>query len=328
MKLNDLGERNLIKEILSIIDQDPIAVGPGDDCAAIESGDQYILVTTDMITKSTHLHENIKPFQIGWFIVAINLSDISAKGGIPLGIVVSVGLPEDLEVQFLSDMVTGMNDCARKFSTAIIGGDMKSNPEITLSGTAIGKVQKDEFMGRKGCNPGDLVAVTGSLGDAAAGYYALIRSLDKNKYSNCIRSLFEPIPRLFEGQTLSKSGAVTCCMDISDGLAASLYQLGEVNEVGFEIDLSKIPTSSNAVKIADRLDIPVQDLSLYFGGDYELILTLKPEMSDNVIEKFRNETGTELTVIGKVIEKKYNYLIINDERMDLENRGYEHFTKN
>jgi thiamine-monophosphate kinase len=326
MKLNELGERKLIKEIISILDKGQVAVGPGDDCAAIESGDQYILITTDMITKSTHLHDSITPYQIGWFIVAINLSDIAAKGGIPLGIVISVGLPEDLGLEFLSKLTEGMNDCTSEFSTAVIGGDMKSNPEITLAGTAIGTVQKEEFMPRIGCKPGDLIAITGQLGSAAAGYYSLVNSWDKEKYASSIKSLFEPYPRLNEGRTLARTGAITSCMDISDGLAASIYQLSELNKVGFEIDLENIPTSPDAVKIAGHLDVPVQDLSLYFGGDYELILTLKPEMSDKVIESLEKETGTILTVIGKVIENMENYLIIDNEKTVLENRGYEHFT--
>lgn len=327
MKLYDLGERKLIKEILSILDKGQAAVGPGDDCAAIEFGDQFILITTDMITKSTHLHESITPYQIGWFIVAINLSDIAAKGGVPLGIVVSIGLPEDLGLEFLTEMTKGMNDCTRGFSTSVIGGDMKANPEITLSGTAIGKVPKTEFMGRQGCNPGDLVAVTGELGAAAAGYYALINYLDRSEYSGGIKALFEPYPRLTEGRTLARSGAVTCSMDISDGLAASLHQLTELNDVGFEIEFDNVPKSVDAVKISDQLGIPVQDLSLYFGGDYELVVTLNPELSDKAIDMFKKETGTRLTVIGKVTSDKKHILIINNEKMQLENRGYEHFTK-
>ncbi len=327
MKLNELGERKLIKEILSILDKGQVAVGPGDDCAAIEFGDQFILITTDMITKSTHLHDSIIPYQIGWFIIAINLSDIAAKGGVPLGIVVSVGLPEDLGLEFLTEMTNGMNDCAREFSTSVIGGDMKANPEITLSGTAIGKVAKTEFMGRQGCHPGDLVAVTGELGTAAAGYYALTNSSDRSKNKDGIKALFEPYPRINEGQTLAHTGAITSSMDISDGLAASLYQLSELNNVGFEIEFDKVPKSQDAVKISDQLGIPVQDLSLYFGGDYELVVTLNPELSDKAIDMLKKETGTPLTVIGKVTSDKNNILIINNEMMSLENRGYEHFTR-
>jgi thiamine-monophosphate kinase len=327
MKLNDLGERKLIKEIMSILGKGQVAVGPGDDCAAIEFGDQFILITTDMITKSTHLHESITPYQIGWFIIAINLSDIAAKGGIPLGLVVSVGLPEDLVLEFLTEMTNGMNDCALEFSTSVIGGDMKANPEITLSGTAIGKVAKTEFMGRYGCHQGDLVAVTGNLGAAAAGYYALTNSLDRSEYTDGIKALFEPYPRINEGRTLARSGAITSSMDISDGLAASLYQLSELNEVGFEIEFDKVPKSPDAVKISEQLGIPIPDLSLYFGGDYELVVTLNPELSDKAIDILEKETGTRLTVIGKVTDTKNNTLIINNEIRELENRGYEHFTR-
>lgn len=327
MKLIDIGERKLIKKILTILDDSRIAVGPGDDCAAVEIGDDYLLITTDMLTHSTHLPKGITPYQIGWFIVAINLSDLAAKGAKPLGIVISLGLPEDYELDDLTELTKGMNDCARTFQTGIIGGDMKSNPEITLCGTAIGMVPQSCFMGRKGCAPGDLVAVTGTLGGAAAGYYALKNSLNDEEYNEGLKSIFEPNPRVTEGQVLAKSGAVTCSMDISDGLASSLYQLSELNEVGFEIELDKVPVAPVALKVSERLTIPIQELALYFGGEYELIVTLNPELANNAIEALQKQCNTNLTIIGKVISDQENRLFIDGKPENIENRGYEHFTK-
>ncbi len=327
MKLTDLGERKLINSILSILGDADIAVGPGDDCAAIEIGDEYLLISTDMVTQRTHLPRSITPYQIGWFIIAINLSDLAAKGGKPLGLVVSIGLPEDYEVEDLSKMTEGMNDCARTFQTRIIGGDLKSNPEVTLCGTAIGTVPKSHFMGRKGCSPGELVAVTGALGGAAAGYYSQEHSVSSVEYDDGLKQLFEPYPRVNEGQTLSKLGAVTCSMDISDGLASSVYQLSELNKVGFELEWEKVPVSNVAQKVSDSLKIPIQELALYFGGEYELIVTLKPDIATKAIEALQNQCNTDLTIIGKVISDQENKLVINGKPQNLENRGYEHFTQ-
>ena len=94
-KLSDLGERKAIQLISEILSKGDVAVGIGDDCAAIDMGEEYLLVSTDMISQKTHIPEQMTPFQIGWFIVAINLSDIAAKGGMPLGLVLSFGLPKE-----------------------------------------------------------------------------------------------------------------------------------------------------------------------------------------------------------------------------------------
>ena len=190
MKLSDIGERNAIKRIETILSKGDVAVGIGDDCAAFTIGDDYLLVTTDMITQKTHIPEGMTPFQIGWFVVAINLSDIAAKGGRPLGLVLALGLPKNTSELFFTELMKGADACAIQNDTHIVGGDTKENPEITICGTAFGLVRKDEFMPRKGAKIGDVVAVTGTLGKAGAGYLAnqhhihdkaLSKALDRKK---------------------------------------------------------------------------------------------------------------------------------------------------
>ena len=126
--LSDLGERKAIKLISKIISKGDIEVGIGDDCAAINMGKEYLLITTDMITKKTHMPKEMTPFQIGWFIVAINLSDIASKGGTPLGLVLSFGLPKKTSDAFLKDLTKGADACAEE-------GDRlgKSDPLLCVS---------------------------------------------------------------------------------------------------------------------------------------------------------------------------------------------------
>jgi thiamine-monophosphate kinase len=326
-KLSALGERKaieVIKTILSTSDEQ-VAIGPGDDCAALDLGEEYLLITTDMTMELTHFPPEISPFQMGWFIVAINLSDLAAKGAKPLGVVVASGLPEDLSTYFLEDLVKGMKACATKYNTAIIGGDLKAHEHITLTGTAVGKVAKVEFMPRSGAKPGDIVAVTGTLGHAGAGFYSLKhRAGVENTDNELMEGLFEPKPRLAEGRALAKSGAVSSCMDISDGLADSLYQLAEINNIGFEIEFEKIPVDHKIVEFSKDLSIPLEDLSVYFGGDYELLMTIPPESWDHALGSV-SVTGTMLTKIGWVTENTELKLIKENSMITLENRGYEHF---
>ena len=179
--LADLGERAVIRRIAKILTKGTNNIGIGDDCAVINLGKEYLLVTADMMYQRTHIPAQMTPYQMGWFLVAINLSDIAAKGGTPLGLVLSFGLPKKISERFLKELIKGTNACAVAFGTTIVGGDTKETKEITLCGTAFGTVKKDEFMSRSGTHPGDVIAVTGTLGKAGAGYYALKRHRSEKK---------------------------------------------------------------------------------------------------------------------------------------------------
>jgi len=313
-KLSDLGERQAIHLISKILSEGDIAIGIGDDCAALEFGDDYLLVSTDMITEKTHIPDVMTPWQIGWFIVAINLSDIAAKGGQPLGLVLSLGLTKDTTELFLKELTKGANDCSTKYGTTIVGGDTKENSQITICGTAFGNVRKDEFMRRKGAKPGDVVAVTGTLGKAGAGYFALQHGMKDNS----LKDILEPRPKIKEGRMLAKQKIVTSCMDISDGLSSSLYQLQELNKVGFEIKKDLIPVSPSLLDLAKKhTEMDIYKHVLHFGGDYELLLTMPPDTFEQVREK--------LTVIGTVTKEQDITLIDGRSKNIIKNKGYEHF---
>ncbi len=321
--LSDLGERRAIKLISNILSKDKVAVGIGDDCAAFDFRENYLLVTTDMISEKTHIPKIMSPWQIGWFIVAINLSDIAAKGGKPIGLVLSLGLPKNTSEQFLIDLMKGADKCATKYNTTIVGGDTKENDKITLCGTALGLVKKDEFMSRKGAKPGDIVAITGTLGKAAAGYYAFKHGI-KNKET--LKGFLEPNPRIKEGIVLAKTKLVTSSMDISDGLSSSLYQLQDLNKVGFEIDEEKIPLSPTLLKLKGKQDFDLYSNAIHFGGDYELLVTM-PKNTFKEAQKTIESTGNSLTMIGRVTKGKKIVIKNKDKIQTLENRGYEHFIK-
>ena len=323
-KLSDIGEREAIRVISNILTKGDVAVGIGDDCAALEFGKDFLLVSTDMVSKKTHIPKIMTPWQIGWFIVAINLSDIAAKGGKPLGLVLSLNLPKHTSDLFLEELNEGADKCATTYNTAIIGGDTKENPNITLCGTAFGIVPKDEFMPRKGTKPNDIVAVTGSLGKAGAGYYATKHNIDDKKI---LEGLLEPKPKLQEGITLAKEKIVTSCMDISDGLSSSLYQLQKLNKVGFEIKQEKIPLSPMLLKLSTKdKNLNIYKYGLHFGGDYELLLTMPPDKFEKAQKTIKN-TGGQLTNIGKVTEGNKIYISDKGVKKILPDKGYEHFKK-
>lgn len=320
--VSDIGERDLIKLASTIYGKYTDSVDLSDDCAIIPIGDYYFLATSDMISEKTHIPRTMSPWQIGWFIIAINLSDIAAKGGIPLGVLLSVGLPRTYQESSYIELLNGASSCATAFNTRIIGGDTKEHETIVLAGTAIGKIKKNLFMSRKGAQPDDVVAVTGSLGNAAAGFY----KLEHEKRTGTVNGLSKPTPRVFEGMALAETTKVHCCMDISDGLSSSLYQLSELNRIGFEIKQNLLPISTELQSYSEQ-DSKIDRIqsALHFGGDYELLLTTEKE-NISILQRSLEPFDTNLTVIGKVVAEQKIQLITNQKKIHLPNQGYEHFT--
>ncbi len=317
--LGTLGEREAIKIIDGIVSS-KAEVGIGDDCAAIDVGDRYLLVTTDMMATKTHIPKGMSPYDIGWTLVAVNLSDIAAMGGKPLGLVTAIGITRGHPMDYLEQLVDGMNDCAQRFGTSIVGGDTKEHDSLTLCGTAIGEVPKDEILLRKGAKPGDLVVVSGELGMAGAGFYSMKRNLSLNEAEGVLK---RPWPRIAEARQLASSGIVTSCMDISDGLSSSIFELTRNSGLTYEIDYSRIPKAKE-VGMAFQDVERQKSLVLNFGDDYELLFTIKREM-EGELERLAVEADCPFTVIGKVTSGEENILIDNGKREKLENLGYEHF---
>jgi thiamine-monophosphate kinase len=314
-RIDGIGERKAIEIISRILENGPPPFGIGDDVAIIDMGEDYLLVTTDMITRRTHTPMATAD-QIGWHLVAINLSDIGSKGGRPIGIVTALGLPNGTDIGFLKGLVKGMKRCASQYGTRVLGGDTKESKEMSLTGTAFGIVPKDNFMARRGARSGDLVAITGELGLAAAGLECIKSGFKRPK---AIKALLEPVPRVVEGIALGRTGAVTSCMDTSDGLSSSLYHLARASGKGFMIDHEKLPISAEVGKLGLMED----DAVLHFGGEYELLMTIDPEAVHDA-KKAIESNGCRFTIIGKVVDKGIS-IKRKGNIFRLEDLGWEHF---
>lgn len=315
--LGDMGEKEVVRRLLDGI-RSSAPVGPGDDAAAVDMGNYYLVVTTDLISVRTHMPEVMTDRQIGWMLAAVNYSDIAAMGAKPIGMVVSLALPRETAFSSLKSMMNGMQDCSESVGAEILGGDTKESPEMTLAGTALGTVKKDRILLRKGAKPGDYLAVTGTLGLAAAGYYALVKGLH---CPSGVKALLEPRPRVKEGLILSSSGAVTSCMDISDGLGSSVYQLSEMSGVSFSIEWDSVPIGKEVLRVASDCGMDPAELALYYGGDYQLLFTTAPDK----LPKLRSRMRSRMTIIGKAKRSDRNTLKRDGRVVTLENRGYEHF---
>ena len=317
MRLDEIGERGAIEILKRIFDRGH-EVGIGDDCALVDWGDQYLLVTTDVLSQRTHLPPTATPWQVGWFLVATNLSDVAAMGGYPLGFVAALALPRALDVNWLRELARGMEECTKEFGIAVLGGDTKEAEQILLSGTAFGRVKKDRVLLRRGARPGDVVVITGDLGRGGWGARSLRAGVD---VPHATELIVRPHPRVEEGKLLAESGAVTSCMDISDGLGTTLAQMAALGGVGFELEWAKLPV----YREARTLPTPeVQQLAMYWGGDYELVATVRPEKADELLRTF-HEKRHPLTACGRVLPATPNALLVDGKRETLHPHGWEHF---
>ncbi len=284
-----MDDRELLNVVMGIVGKEKCL----DDCAEVPCGDQVMVVTTDMLHRTTDFVEGMSTWQMGWMSAAVTLSDIASMGAEPKYLLIAVGLDA---WQDLTGVMQGAQDCCKMFGAAIIGGDIDRHGELTVVTTGLGLVDGSHITRRTGAQPGDLVCITGIPGQAQA-YLDGYLQFDK--------ALFEPQPRVKEGQLLAMGG-VSAMMDDSDGIALSLYDLLSVNECGFSLDSTKLPLPSGIP--ADQ----AHKLALYGGGDYELIFTLPPHR--HPVE------GVAYSVIGMVTREK---TVLCDGR-PVEKRGYQH----
>src|SRR2546426_6866216 len=317
MNLGDLGERGAVDLLKRILDRGQ-PLGIGDDCALLEWGDHYLLATTDALSQRMHVPPSATPYQVGWNLVAINLSDVAAMGGSPIGFLAALALPRTLDVNWLRELARGMDDCAKAFGIAVVGGDTKESDAIVLAGTALGKVRRDRVLLRKGARAGDAVVITGELGRGAWAARSLRAGTDIPIATDM---LMRPQPRIEEGKLFAESGGVTSCMDSSDGLGTTLAQMAAAGSVGFEVEWSKLPVFR---EVRDLPPAEAQTLALYWGGDYELVASVKPEALDGLARAFKDR-GHPLTACGRVVPAVPNLLVVDGRRETLQPHGWEHF---
>lgn len=338
MKIEEIGERGLIERICKnfFSNSEAIIEGAGEDDAAIVDVDMKaennlcLVITTDMLQQSTHFPEGISPFQIGWTIVAVNLSDFAAMGVRPFALTIAMGIPEDTEVAFVEEIIRGIKECASLYNTYIVGGDTVKSRELVFAGTCFGFASKDKILSRRGAKVGDNVCVTNSLGWAALAMNIIKegKKVTKEVEKKAKKRLFQPEPRINESFFLASTGMVTSMIDISDGLALSLMEIGERSVVGFEIYEDKVPVDEEikSLEVSGASALDLRSLAFYYGGDYELLFTMDPKALENKDMMKRLEKGIKMSIIGKVVPQADGIYFKKGKRKEnIKIKGYQHF---
>jgi thiamine-monophosphate kinase len=324
MKVSDLGEFGLI-DLLSKMAagrDEQLIIGIGDDAAAWKGDTSIQLATVDSFIQGVHFPANMASWpELGGKALAVNLSDIAAMGGTPRYALVSLALPPDTGVDDVTALYTGMLELAKKHKVTIVGGDISDAPLVFISITVLGASHQNKILTRSSAKPGELIAVTGYMGAAAAGLEVLTKKLkfDPPATTRFRQAFFKPTPRLAEGQLLLEQGVKTA-IDISDGLLADLNQICKASKVGARIDANRVPVEP-LVKAA--FGEQALELALTGGEDYELLFTAKAE----VIARIKKAAPCPISAIGEIVAGQG--VTVVDHRgktLELGKSGWEHFT--
>ena len=293
---------------------DPAARGLIDDAAVLEVGGVTLVLTHDVLAEGVHFLPDDPPGDVAWKLVAVNLSDLAAKGARPVGVLLGYSLGE---AEWDRAFAEGLATALRAFGIPLLGGDTVKAPRV-LGMTAIGAAT-GPVPSRSGARPGDHLWVTGTIGDAGAGLRMLRAELP------CDGALVEryrnPRPRLEAGQRLAP--LVGAMMDVSDGLLIDAARMAAASGVAIEIDLAFVPLSE-ACRNALGDDRAARLAAATAGDDYELLFAAAPERSAQIL-KLAEELGLPFSRIGEVVDGQGLRLVDGGEAVPLPPRlGWEH----
>jgi thiamine-monophosphate kinase len=296
--MGDVGEWGLLKKLLPRLSKGlskKVIVGPGDDAALVRFGGDVLAITTDMLVEGVHFRSAWGGGEdLGHKTLAVNLSDLAAMGDVePTVGVLSAGLPASTPVTYVADFYRGFSRLARRHGFELVGGDTVRSDRMTFSLTVLGRVRGRVFK-RSGARAGDALMVTGTLGDAGAGLVLLEKSSvtvsgrgGKSGRGSptdqgvrfLMNRLLRPTPRLEWARRLAQTGAVTACLDASDGFWKSVTLLSGSSRVGAEVWTERLPVSPALRHWAgDR----AEGMALAGGEDYELVFTARRETARRI----------------------------------------------
>jgi len=282
-----------------------LLLGSGDD-AAIAAPQGATATSVDTLVDGVHFRREWSSLpQIGRKALATALSDLAAMGAEPGEAYVALGAPPDIDEEGCLELVEGMIELATATGTALAGGDLTRAPTLTLAVTVVGHAaDPEQLVTRGGARPGDVLALTGEIGGAAAGLLLLEEGRGRarapeNEHASLIARQLEPEPRLEAGRALAAAGA-TAMIDVSDGVGGDARHLAERSAVAVRIEAASLPLAIGTAEVAAAAGRDPLQLAVSGGEDYELLVALPPERLHGAVAAVA-ETEATLTLIGEVL---------------------------
>lgn len=285
MDLRELGEFGLIEEIKKGIEVPEGYLGIGDDCAVMpQKSGMETLVSTDMLIEGTHfLMDDISAYRLGWKSAAVNISDIAAMGGRCTGSFLSFALPQGLGKEWTDEFFRGYKEISSLYGCPLLGGDTTSSPDrLCISVTVTGEAPAGKSVKRSNAAVGDLICVTGNLGDSGCGLKLILEGCERDADAKkLIARHYLPMPRVKEGMEIAAAGA-SAMMDISDGIGSDLRHILKESGVGAVVDTGSIPVSDEMERKCAQMGWDTLEMATSGGEDYELLFTISAENEKRV----------------------------------------------
>ena len=338
-EISTLGEFGLIDHLtkdVSPINHSTIK-GIGDDAAIVHAKDDFVVVTKDLLVEGVHFDLGFTPMKhLGYKSVAVNLSDVYAMNGRPEQIFVGIAVSSKYSVEALESLYEGIKTACRKYNVDLAGGDTTSSPAgMTLSITAIGKVNKDKVCYRSGAQVNDLICVSGNLGAAYCGLLVLQREKaaftggsqaqpDLSEYAYVIERQLKPEPRRDIIEKLHSMEIVpTSMIDISDGLASEILHLCKQSGNGAIVYEEHFPIDTRMAAVAHEFNLDPTTCALSGGEDYELLFTV----AQKDFEKLKSID--DVSIIGHIVEAHKGKHIVSSsgQWIELTSLGWDGFAQ-
>lgn len=336
-EIGEIGEFGLIDRLAKGVNsQNPQTIkGIGDDAAVYDIGENYMVISSDMLLEGVHFDLSYMPLQhLGYKSIAINVSDIAAMNAIPKQVTVNLGISNRFSVEAIELLYEGIKAACLEYKVDLVGGDTTSSSSgLVISVTAIGEVEKKQIVYRSTAKKGDILCVTGDIGAAYVGLQVLEREKQEflvnpemqpqlEKYDYIVGRQLRPKARMdIIHELKDKAITPTAMIDISDGLASEAFHLCKQSNLGVAIYEDKLPIDKLAYETAAEFSIDPNSCALNGGEDYELLFTISQED----FEKIKNHADIHTIGYMQELEKGKTFVTRNNNAVALQAQGWRHF---
>jgi thiamine-monophosphate kinase len=336
--VSEIGEFQLIRTLARGFSppRSHTLIGMGDDAALLaHPSSAHLVISTDLLVENIHFSKHTSSFyDLGYKAAVANLSDVAAMGATPTYILVAVALPSHVKYGDWKDLYRGLSVPCKAHGVQLVGGDTSaSDSSLFLAITILGQVEPGRALTRSGAHEGDVIYVSGSLGNSAAGLACLTQQASLENISPLrqpmkflIRRHLQPTPRIALGRLLSSRRLASAALDLSDGLSGDITHLCQQSQVGALIQTASLPLSPQLIAYASQVNIDPLAWALHGGEEYELLFTV-PQKKQHRLELAVKQLRIPATAIGVITSRRSGIQVTRPDgrTLKLVPKSYVHF---